>query len=138
MKEKKFNLAEHFKKTENSENATNPIIIKESEVKEIEVVNEIPEGTEVLDKVVIVPDNEENQNEDELIVELLEGVVVGCNKLNIRKSPDINSEILCTVNNGDKVKVKKDNSPIQLKDFYNVCTVTGIEGYCMTKYIEIM
>lgn len=136
MSHKNYSL--YSKKTENSENVSNQMIIKESEVKEIEGVNEIPEGTEVLDKVVIVPDNEENQNEDKLTVEFLEGVVVGCNKLNVRKSPDINSEVLCIINNGDKVKVKKTNSPIQLKDFYMVCTVTGIEGYCVSKYIEIM
>lgn len=69
------------------------------------------------------------------------GVVIDCEKLNVRKETFKDSEVLCTVNKGDEVKIDLgpiDDKPIPAEiSFYKICTASGVEGYCMTKYINI-
>lgn len=60
------------------------------------------------------------------------GHVVGCTRLNVRKAPKPRAEIICEINCGDKVEIDKDQSTV---DFYKICTVSGIEGYCVKTYI---
>lgn len=67
-------------------------------------------------------------------------VVIGCEKLNLRKDPSLNSEVLCVLKKGEKVEVdlKIEGEPkVGDASFYQVCTVAGVKGYCMTKYISI-
>lgn len=64
------------------------------------------------------------------------GAVIGCNKLNLRKTPDasIGSNIKCTIAVGTEVVIKEDEST---DEFYKICLSSGDEGYCMRKYITI-
>ncbi len=62
------------------------------------------------------------------------GVVVNCSKLNIRKKPNLNSEILCLINVKDKLEIDERRST---DDFYKVFTATGISGYAMKKYLVL-
>lgn len=59
--------------------------------------------------------------------------VANCARLNIRKDPNKNSEILTIVNLGDCVEVDPDNDT---SSWYHVF-VGDIEGYCMKAYIAI-
>lgn len=62
------------------------------------------------------------------------GVVDGCDKLNIRKSPDSNSEIACPpLNKNAKVIIDEANSTA---DYYKIYLSTGLEGYCLKEYIK--
>lgn len=62
------------------------------------------------------------------------GSVVLCEKLNIRKTPSINGEIVQTIACGTNVVIDEDNST---NDFYKICTAAGVEGFCVKKYIAI-
>ena len=62
------------------------------------------------------------------------GVVINCNNLNIRKHPDLNSDIICAIKRSTEVMI--DDSEYT-EDFYKICTVSGIEGFCMKQYIEV-
>ena len=62
------------------------------------------------------------------------GVVSDCVKLNVRKAPNPNSEIVCELNSGTEVEIDEINST---NDYYKVSTVFGVEGFCMKKYIAI-
>lgn len=62
------------------------------------------------------------------------GVVTDCLKLNIRKEPDKDSDVVVVVNCLDELKIDPDNST---DDWYAVCTVTGIEGFCMKKFVAV-
>ena len=54
--------------------------------------------------------------------------------LNIRKEPDIKSEIIYRVENGSELMIEETAST---KDWFKICTVSGIEGYCMKKFIDV-
>lgn len=62
------------------------------------------------------------------------GVVSNCKKLNVRVEPNIESEILCVVDAGDRLMIDPANSD---EAWLNVFINAGIEGYCMKEYIEI-
>ena len=65
--------------------------------------------------------------------EPIEGTV-GCEKLNVRSDATIDSEPVGVINRDSKVFIYKDEST---EEFYKVCTATGLEGYCMKKFISV-
>ena len=121
-------FSERFKKPENKESVTS--------------INEVIEGQMTIDEVM-ESSNETmtevfNQVMDEIVEnkqeEKVTGVVTGCAKLNVRKEPKSNATVLCVLDKDAEVSIDQNNST---EDFYKVCTSSGIEGYCMTKFIEI-
>lgn len=65
--------------------------------------------------------------------EPIEGVV-GCEKLYVRSDATIDSEPVGVINRDSKVFVYEDEST---EEFYKVCTATGLEGYCMKKFVSV-
>ena len=61
------------------------------------------------------------------------GIVVGCEKLNVRKEPSINSEVVFQFPCNMEVEIFIDKST---EDWFYVCNAAGIEGFCMKKYID--
>ena len=62
------------------------------------------------------------------------GRVVNCTKLNLRKAPSTDAEILCEMDNKTKFTVNEAESTAE---FYKITLSSGIEGFCMRKYIVI-
>lgn len=62
------------------------------------------------------------------------GTVMDCSSLNIRAKSNVNSEIIATVKAGTKLLINEDES---VSDWYKVYTKTGIEGFCMKRYVSI-
>lgn len=62
------------------------------------------------------------------------GKVVGCQKLNIRKEPNGEAEVLGTISADSEIMIDEDEST---SDFYKVYTESGTEGFCMKQYIAI-
>lgn len=62
------------------------------------------------------------------------GKVIGCGKLNVREKPTTESDAISTIKCGTEVEVDEDGSTY---DFYKVCLVSGVEGFCMKKFIAI-
>ena len=71
---------------------------------------------------------------DEPVKETKTGVVEGCAKLNVRKAPNASADVVCIIAGGAEVVIDEDESS---EDFYKICTVSGVEGYCMRKFIAI-
>lgn len=63
----------------------------------------------------------------------VDGMVVGCAKLNVRTEPSLFSDIVCTLDAMSEIEIDVDKSD---NDWFYVCTASGIEGYCMRKYVE--
>lgn len=61
------------------------------------------------------------------------GRVFGCTSLNVRKAPKTNAVVICTINCHAEVEIDESEST---DDFYKICTASGIEGYCMKKFIR--
>lgn len=60
------------------------------------------------------------------------GTVKDCLMLNIRRKPEIDSEIKTVVNAGSKLLI---DDKTEFDDWFKVTTETGIEGFCMKDYI---
>lgn len=66
-------------------------------------------------------------------VDIVEGVVVGCARLNVRAEPDIDAEIVSVLNAQSEMQINVSKST---DEWFHVCTASGIEGYCMRKYVD--
>ena len=63
------------------------------------------------------------------------GIVTNCIKLNIRKAPQIDSEVTCTICSNTKVMIDLKEST---DEWYKVYLAEGIDGFCMKNYISII
>ena len=71
----------------------------------------------------------ENSNLNNVI-----GIVTGCLNLNIYKDAFYGADIVAVVSALSELCVDLDNST---DDWYFVCTASGIEGFCMKKFVAI-
>ena len=62
------------------------------------------------------------------------GVVTGCSKLNVRKKPNINSDVIVVVNAGSELTIDVDKSH---GEWYKVTDQNNNVGYCMKKYVKV-
>lgn len=62
------------------------------------------------------------------------GVVTDCLKLNIQKEPNEDSEVIAVASCLDELWIDYVTST---DDWYAVCTVSGIEGFCMKKFVTV-
>ena len=63
------------------------------------------------------------------------GKVSNCKKLNIRKLPSRDAEIVSELVEGSEVMIDEKESTAL---FYKICTEHGIEGYCMKDFIKVL
>lgn len=102
------------------------------------------ETKEILEKIdEIIPPKAEVEEivepEPEVVVEPepmpIEGVVSGCDQLYVRSEASIESEPLGIIKHGTNLRIYESEST---EDFYSVCTESGLEGFCMKKFIAII
>lgn len=62
------------------------------------------------------------------------GVVTGCEKLRVRKGPNATADVICEIAKSTAVIIDEEASS---NDFYKVCTESGVEGFCMKKFIAV-
>lgn len=84
---------------------------------------------EVEDKVEVVETVVEPEASEPVV-----GIVSGCVKLNVRKNPHTNAEVLCVIDENSEVVIDEENST---HEFYKICTEAGVEGFCMKKFINV-
>lgn len=78
--------------------------------------------------------------EDDVIVEaepvkLKSGIVTDCVKLNVRKDPDPEAEVLCEINCQTDLMIDESEST---DTFYKIYTSAGIEGFCVKDFITLL
>lgn len=66
--------------------------------------------------------------------EFVTGTVVGCRKLNVREQMNLGAAVLCELPVSTQVQVFADEHH---DEWYHVSTTTGVDGFCMKKYIKI-
>lgn len=62
------------------------------------------------------------------------GIVVNCFNLNVRTGPRKDSDVICEIPSDSEVEIDESES---FEDFYKICTASGVEGFCMKKFIEV-
>ena len=78
----------------------------------------------------LIEEHEESQNSEDVKI----GFVTNCKKLNVRKEPKIDSDIICEIDYQTELMIDEKKST---EEFYKVFTAVGIEGFCMKKFIAI-
>lgn len=130
------NYSKFFKNTESEE----VIPVMEDQISIEEIGDNDPHVvSEELEQAVINSGGEVMRVEapvEETVVEVetVVGVVSGCEKLNLREEASKDSKVLSILNKGTELVVSTEEST---EDFYKVITATGVEGYCMKKFITI-
>lgn len=64
----------------------------------------------------------------------LRGVTTKTFLLNVRKEPDVNSEIVHRLSYSSEVFIDEENST---DEWYKIRTKNGVEGFCMKVYIFV-
>ena len=98
-----------------------------------ENVNPVDETADPVEPVV----TEEMVETEESVKTMMSGIVVNCEKLNLRKSPLKDSDganVITTLLAGATVVVNESDST---PNFYKVTTENGLEGYCMKQFIKL-
>lgn len=92
---------------------------------EFEVPTEEPETEQlVMEEAAVEP-----------FPEFKQGVVTNCVKLNVRKEPDPEAEVVAKISVDTKLEVYESEST---DDFYKIWVPYGVEGYCMKQFISIL
>lgn len=93
---------------------------------------------DMIDDVAVVP--EAAPEVEDVVVEAVntpstvKGVVSNCAKLNVRAYPSREADVVCVLDVTSEVEVYPEKSTY---DWLCVCTVSGIEGYCMAKFVDV-
>lgn len=87
----------------------------------------------VLDDSVEIAEDTKVEEIEEAVEEII-GVVSDCLKLNIRKEPNKDSDVVAVVTCLDELKIDLTAST---DDWYAVCTAAGIEGFCMKNFVSV-
>lgn len=90
------------------------------------VESEVTETVDVTETPVV--------EEEPVAASIVAAKVSGCSKLNVREAPTTSAKVVCEIAAGTRVKIDETEST---NDFYRVYLESGIEGYCMKKYISI-
>lgn len=72
-------------------------------------------------------------NENQNSADTTKSGFVNCAFLNLREQPSRESEVLTCLENGEEVLIDEVDSA---DEFYKVCTASGIEGFCMKRFID--
>ena len=96
--------------------------------KEPDPIDEVAMEQPVIEEVV------SEVAEEPKIDEFLDGIVHNCVKLNVRKNPSIDSDVIAVLNEQDKIKVKDVDT---LSDWYFIQLPNGKEGFSMKKYVAV-
>lgn len=128
---------------ENTEEVNETVEQVEETVNEVEEsTNEAEETTEEViestdEAIVESNDVQDTQNDDYKNSNIAQATIIGYTKLNVRKNPSKDSEVVCIITKDSSVTVNYDEST---EDFYKVyVNVDNVpyEGFCMKEFISI-
>ena len=114
-----------------------PMLVNDPELKIEDTVEE--KVDEPIEGQIVIPEVEpEPVSDPEPSVEPENrkfGKVSNCKKLNIRKLPSRDAEIVSELIEDSEVMIDEKESTAL---FYKICTEHGIDGYCMKDYITVL
>lgn len=115
--------------TEETVQAVAEAIVEEANEQNVDVQEVVQDIIEESNEESNEESDEENQEE---VVNVKEGIVGGCNKLNVRTEANINSDVACVLNSDSRVYVYLDDST---DEFYKIKTQDDVYGYCKKDFI---
>ncbi len=97
--------------------------------------DENQEPLKQIDEIISQPVEVEESGEETFEPNTFEGVVSGCEQLYVRSDASVDSEPLGIIKRDTVLVIYESEST---EDFYNVCTESGLEGFCMKKFISVL
>lgn len=94
--------------------------------------HDVVEETPVVEEPVVAP-APEVEVEQPQVVAPVEGKVVDCAKLNVREKPAADAAVVRVIDVDTTVIIDVEKST---DEWFHVCTATGVEGYCMRKFVK--
>lgn len=112
-----------------------PMLVNDPELEVEEAVEEKVE--EPIEGQIVIPEVESKPDPEPSVKPENQkfGKVSNCKKLNIRKLPSRDAEIVSELIEGSEVMIDEKESTAL---FYKICTEHGIEGYCMKNFIKVV
>ena len=112
-----------------------PMLVNDPELEVEEAVEEKVE--EPIEGQIVIPEVEPEPDPEPSVEPENQkfGKVSNCKKLNIRKLPSRDAEIVSELIEGSEVMIDEKESTAL---FYKICTEHGIEGYCMKQFIKVV
>ena len=116
-----------------------PMLVDDPKLEVEEVVEEKVE--EPIEGQIVIPEVEPIVPEPVIPEPVVEpenrkfGKISNCKKLNIRKLPSRDAEIVSELIEGSEVMIDEKESTAL---FYKICTEHGIEGFCMKDFIKVV
>ena len=103
-------------------------------VAEEEVIEAVVEPTvQPEPEVVEAPETLVVETETATETATVTGTVTNCAKLNVRASASATAAVVCILDAASEIEINVEKSNAE---WFSVCTATGIEGYCMRKFIQ--
>ena len=96
-------------------------------LKENKIVEEAVVTADEVDEEVV-----ENANGEPSKPKTVIGSIIDCKLLNVRREPNMTSNILTRIEEGETVRILDE-----MNGFYKVQTNKGIIGFCMWNYISL-
>ena len=112
-----------------------PMLVNDPELEVEEAVEEKVE--EPIEGQIVIPEVEPEPDPEPSVEPENQkfGKVSNCKKLNVRKLPSRDAEIVSELIEGSEVMIDEKESTAL---FYKICTEHGIEGYCMKNFIKVV
>ena len=116
-----------------------PMLVNDPELEVEDTVEE--KVNEPIDGQIVIPEVEPIVPEPVIPEPVVEpenrkfGKISNCKKLNIRKLPSRDAEIVSELIEGSEVMIDEKESTAL---FYKICTEHGIEGFCMKQFIKVL
>lgn len=112
----------------------NNVDVEETVVEET-VVAETPvvEETVVVETPAVEVESVEKHQKPAPKPKTVTGTVVGCTKLNVREAANPTATPVCVLDAASEIKIDVAKST---NEWFKVCTATGVEGYCMRKFVK--
>lgn len=99
-------------------------------VEQVEHFDEVVEQVSEMAEVAVEPEHEPAIENVQL------GKVVDCAQLNVRAEPSLFADLATDrpLKRNTEMMIYPDEST---EDFYKICTESGVEGYCLKKFVSI-
>ena len=116
-----------------------PMLVNDPELEVEDTVEE--KVDEPIEGQIVIPEVEPIVTEPVIPEPVVEpenrkfGKVSNCKKLNIRKLPSRDAEIVSELIEGSEVMIDEKESTAL---FYKICTEHGIEGFCMKQFVKVL
>lgn len=65
------------------------------------------------------------------------GVVTNCLRLQVLEYPDEGAPVVGSIPALTEVIIENDEFDFEFSDYYKICTVTSLEGYCLKQFIAV-